>query len=108
MTVASYLLYLVAALERSPRCSHLTTVGTSDAINASVRGHRRRRRRERHRAVFLIIGAVMNILFAGGLATLGIFDGRGKNVARIITWVVGGISLCCIGSACSATRRPAG
>jgi hypothetical protein len=40
-------------------------------------------------AVSLIIGAV--------LIMLAVFNGRGKNWARITTWVVGGIYLCCVG-----------
>ena len=37
------------------------------------------------------------LLFAVGFAVLGVFVGRGSNVARIIAWVVLGLSVCCGG-----------
>jgi len=44
---------------------------------------------------FGYIGVVISLLFAAGWVLLGLFDLRGKQVARIITWVVAGLSLCC-------------
>lgn len=40
-------------------------------------------------------GFAIAAIFAIGYAVLGMFTGRGKNVARIIAWVVLGIGLCC-------------
>jgi hypothetical protein len=37
----------------------------------------------------------IGFLFVIAYALLAVFNGRGRNVARIITWVVLGISLCC-------------
>jgi len=45
--------------------------------------------------VFGYVGIVVSVLFAVGWVLLGLFDLRGKQVARIITWVVAGLSLCC-------------
>jgi hypothetical protein len=42
-------------------------------------------------------GLAFGFIFAIGFALLGVFTNRGSNVARIITWVVLGISLCCNG-----------
>jgi hypothetical protein len=42
-------------------------------------------------------GAVVNLLFAAGFVVLALLDYRGKNPARIVTWVVGGLALCCTG-----------
>lgn len=42
-------------------------------------------------------GAVVNLLFGAGFAVLALLDYRGKNPARIVTWVVGGLALCCTG-----------
>ena len=50
-----------------------------------------------------VVGAVINLLFAAGLAILGIFNNRGRNGARITTWVLGGISLCCSGFGLAGT-----
>jgi hypothetical protein len=40
-------------------------------------------------------GFAIAALFAIGYAILGLFTGRGKNPARIVSWVVLGIGLCC-------------
>jgi len=37
------------------------------------------------------------VLFCVGLIVLAAFNGRGKNPARITTWVVGGAAACCAG-----------
>jgi len=41
------------------------------------------------------VGFAISALFAIGYAVLGIFTSRGKNPARIVSWVVLGIGLCC-------------
>jgi hypothetical protein len=48
------------------------------------------------------IGVVF-LLFAAGLVILGLLNNRGKNPARIVTWVVGGLALCCTGSLLALT-----
>jgi hypothetical protein len=40
-------------------------------------------------------GSAIALLFAIGFAVLGLFTNRGKNAARIVSWVVLGIGLCC-------------
>jgi hypothetical protein len=45
----------------------------------------------------LIGGAVLGLILAIGLVLLAIFNNRGKNASRIVTWVVGGLFLCCSG-----------
>jgi hypothetical protein len=48
--------------------------------------------------VTVFVGSAVSLLLAIGYGVLAMLVGRGKNVARIITWVVTGISLCCFGS----------
>lgn len=48
-------------------------------------------------AGFYVAVAALNLLFAIGLTVLALLNNRGKNPARIVTWVLGGISLCCSG-----------
>lgn len=50
-----------------------------------------------------VVGAVISVLFAAGLAVLAIFNNRGRNGARITTWVIGGIALCCGGLGLAGT-----
>ena len=97
VTVATYLLFLVAFLELVDAIIGFSTYPKiSDAIKDAYAGTRVEGA-EDIVAASSVIGAVINLLFAAGLTVLGILDGRGRNVARIITWVVGGLSLCCIG-----------
>jgi uncharacterized membrane protein YbhN (UPF0104 family) len=52
--------------------------------------------------IFQYVGIAISLLFAIAYLVLAIFTGRGKNAARIVTWVVLGISLCCgVGGAAS-------
>jgi hypothetical protein len=44
-----------------------------------------------------VIVSVVGLLFAIAFVVLAIFNNRGKNASRIVTWVLGGISLCCSG-----------
>lgn len=48
-------------------------------------------------AVFTTIAGVVYLLFGIALAILTIFNNQGRNGARITTWVLGGIGLCCGG-----------
>jgi hypothetical protein len=100
VTVASYLLFLVAVLEVINAILVFATLSTiTDAVKSayadtsldpdsasSVVG------------VVYGVGAAINLVLAAGFAVLGIFNGRGKNPSRIVTWVVGGIALCCVGA----------
>jgi hypothetical protein len=49
------------------------------------------------------VGAVIGVLIIIILVLLAVFVGRGKQVARILTWVVGGIALCCTAVAFGST-----
>ncbi|WP_433372849.1 hypothetical protein ACQPZX_00610 [Actinoplanes sp. CA-142083] len=98
--MASYLLYLVAVLEVISAILVFTTLSTTtDAVkdayadtslNADDAGNLI--------GIVYGIGAGISLLLAAGFAVLGIFNGRGKNPSRIITWVIGGIALCCVGA----------
>jgi hypothetical protein len=44
-----------------------------------------------------IFAVVIYVLLAVGLGVLALLDLRGKNPARIVTWVLGGIGVCCLG-----------
>jgi hypothetical protein len=98
VTIASYLLYVTAAVGLISAVLALSEVGTiSDVYKSAYAGTAN----DGTEAVVVgsaVIGAVINILFAAGLAILAIFNNRGRQGARITTWVIGGISLCCSGS----------
>lgn len=48
-------------------------------------------------AWFTLIAGVVYLLVGIALAILAIFNNRGRNPARIVTWVVGGLGVCCGG-----------
>lgn len=48
-------------------------------------------------AAFYVVVAAVNLLIAIGLVVLALLNNKGKNPARIVTWVLGGIGLCCAG-----------
>jgi hypothetical protein len=47
--------------------------------------------------VGIVITGIIYVLIAVGLVVLGIFVGKGKQPARIITWVVSGLAVLCLG-----------
>ncbi|NJC68890.1 hypothetical protein HC031_03990 [Planosporangium thailandense] len=48
--------------------------------------------------------AAVNLVFAIGYVVVAILDGRGRNPARIVTWVIAGLAICmsCCGLASTA------
>lgn len=45
-----------------------------------------------------VVGLLIALLFAAGFVVLGVLDGKGKNPARIVTWVLAGLGVCCFGA----------
>jgi hypothetical protein len=98
VTIASYLLYGAAALEVITAIMSLSTVGrTYDVVRDAYAGTADGSGIADVVLASAIVGAAINVLLAAGFAVLGALDSRGKNPARIVTWVVGGLSVCCSG-----------
>ncbi|MFC7546338.1 hypothetical protein [Plantactinospora sp. GCM10030261] len=97
VTISSYLLYAVAALQVINAIIGLAYLGkVQDAYRdlyagTSVEGA------ETATAIGAIAGTVVLLLIAIGLVVLAVLNNRGKNASRITTWVVGGIGACCLG-----------
>lgn len=97
VTVAAYLLYAVAVLQVVNAILAFSTYGTlRDAIQNAYAGTEFEGS-EGIVAAVAVGGGVINLLLGLGFVALGFYDSKGKNPARIVTWVVGGISLCCLG-----------
>ncbi|MGC4894435.1 hypothetical protein [Micromonospora sp. DT31] len=97
MTISSWLLIFVAALQVVNLIVALAVVGTirdvmTDAYEGtSVEG-------VADVTYAITIGtAILSLLLAAGLVVLAVLNNRGKNASRITTWVLGGIMLCCTG-----------
>ncbi|GAA3963385.1 hypothetical protein Aau02nite_69830 [Amorphoplanes auranticolor] len=97
VTVSSYLLYFTAAASIISAVLSLTTIGTIQRVYSDLYADTAGAGTESVIVAASVIGVVINILFAAGLAILAIYNNRGKQGARITTWVVGGIFLCCNG-----------
>ena len=95
VSVSTYLLWATAAISLIGGIVSLTTVGAlSDAYRDLYAGTAA----EGTESIVVgasVFGVVLNILFAAGLVILAIYNNRGRNGARITTWVVGGLMLCC-------------
>ncbi len=103
VTVATYLLYVVAAVQVINALIAFANSGKmSDALKDVYAGTGAEGAESIVSFVF-IGGGVINLVLGAGFAVLGFLDGRGKNPARIVTWVVGGISLCCFGAGLGGT-----
>ncbi|SDY22696.1 hypothetical protein SAMN05444365_1011124 [Micromonospora pattaloongensis] len=96
VTVSSYLLYLVAALQVIGLVVALSALGPLQEIYEDAFAGT-----EGPGAAFataaMVVAAVLGLIVAIGLVVLGILNNRGKNVSRIITWVLGGLFACCSG-----------
>ena len=97
VTVSSYLLYLSAALTALSAVLSLTTMSTISDVYTDLYAGTADSGLESVIVGVSILGVVINILFAAGLAILAVFNNRGRQGARITTWIVGGIFLCCNG-----------
>jgi hypothetical protein len=98
VTAAVYLLYLAAVLGVISSILTFTTIGpTRRAIADAYRDVQGGGSAATVTAAVITAVAVIGLLFSLGYAVLGYFVGRGSNAARIVTWVVAGLSVCCGG-----------
>ncbi|MEH1123957.1 hypothetical protein [Micromonospora sp. CPCC 206061] len=97
VTISSYLLYLCAAIGVIGAVTQLATIGTVSDVYTEAYEGTTAEGTEGIATASVVVASVLGLLFAAGFVVLGILNSRGKNVSRIVTWVVGGISLCCTG-----------
>ncbi len=105
VSAAVWLLYLVAALEVVSVAVQLSQAGTvADVYEDAYRGTESEGLMGTSMVVGTVLVAVVFGLLAIGFVVLGLLNGRGKNAARIVTWVLAGVGLCCglLGSAGNA------
>jgi hypothetical protein len=103
VSVSSYLLYAAAALSLIGSILTLTTIGRTSGVYRDLYAGTAAEGMESVILVATVGGVVINVLFAVGLALLGVFNSRGRQAARVTTWVVGGIALCCSGLGLAGT-----
>lgn len=103
VTISSYLLYLVAVIGVIGAVAQLATIGTVSDIYRDAYEGTSTEGAETFATASVVIAAVLGLLFSAGFVVLAIFNSRGKNASRIVTWVVGGIALCCTGFGIAGT-----
>jgi hypothetical protein len=97
VTASSYLLYAAAGLTLLNAILSLSFIGTTTHVYREVYAGSDLEGTEGLVVGITAGGAMLNILFAAGLAVLAVFNNRGKNPSRIVTWVLGGLAVCCGG-----------
>lgn len=97
VTVSSYLFFLAAAASLVGSLLSLITIGTVRDVYTELYDDTASAGMENFLVGATVVSVVINIVFAVALAILPIYNNRGKQAARITTWVVGGIFLCCNG-----------
>jgi len=99
VTISSYLLYLIAALQVISSIISFAYLGEMQAVYedafSEVEGGDAA---AGVTTAILVFASVFGLLVGVALVVLAVFNNRGKNPSRITTWVVGGIFLCCGGS----------
>jgi hypothetical protein len=103
VTISSYLLYLYAALGVIGVIIGLSVIGTTSDVYREAYEGTSAEGAEAFVTVTSVVVAVVGLLFAIAFVVLAIFNNRGKNASRIVTWVLGGISLCCSGVSLAGT-----
>ncbi|MGV9210568.1 hypothetical protein ACTFTM_01760 [Micromonospora sp. RB23] len=100
VTISSYLLYLFLACQVISLIITLATIGkTRDVLRDAYASSTTEGADQVANFVFAfgLGAAILLLLLAVVLGVLAMFNNQGKNGARITTWIVGGIMVCCTG-----------
>jgi hypothetical protein len=97
VTFASYLIYLYTALSVLGVVIGLTTIGTISDVYTEAYADTTMEGVETFTVVTAVVVSIVSIIFSAVFVVLAILNNRGNNVSRIVTWSLGGFSLCCSG-----------
>lgn len=98
VTISSYLLYLVAALQLLGALLTFTVINDYRRVfDEAFQGTEAEGAGGTIATISLVVPTVISVLLAVLLVVLATFNNRGRNGSRITTWVVAGILLCCSG-----------
>ncbi len=98
VTVAVILLYVAAALEVVNAIISIATYGDFKNAYAKAYAGTTLEGQAGSATITVIVSVVIALLLAVIFLVLAILDGRGNRVGRILTWIFGGLALCCLGS----------
>lgn len=98
VSAASNLLYVAAALIVVNGVLPLPYIGkVTDATRGAYAGQPNVDTVTTAVRASLIVSVIISVIVAAAVVVLGLFDRRGMQPARIITWVLGGIGVLCCG-----------
>ncbi|MDG4790776.1 hypothetical protein O7626_33540 [Micromonospora sp. WMMD1102] len=97
VTNASYLLYLAAALIAVLAAVSFATVGTVSTVYREAYAGSDLEGADGFIVGTTVVSAVLQLLVAIALVVLALLNNQGRNGARIATWVVAGLGVCCTG-----------
>jgi hypothetical protein len=101
---ASALLFVCAAIEVVNGVLGLLVIGpTRDLLNNELKNTPGADAAATFATVGAIVGIVIAIILIAAMVTLGVLLRQGKNPARIVTWVLGGLGVLCYGCTLSAS-----
>jgi hypothetical protein len=95
VTVTVHLLYLAALMQLVNGVAALATYHARLAGYTAAYSGTAMADQARQVTLPVISGAVLAILVAGLWVVLGVLVDRGNRIGRILTWVFGGLALCC-------------
>lgn len=95
VNLASILLYLAGALQLLGGILALAFYGATQRGYEKAYAGTSMAGQEGSAAVGQLAGAIIGIIFGIILLVLAFLVGKGNRVSRILTWVFGGIALCC-------------
>lgn len=97
VTISSWLLILFAVIQVVSLILTLSTIGTiRNVLRDAYRGTAAEQAGDLAYGFGIGVG-VLTLLLAVGMVVLALLNNRGRNGARITTWVLGGILVCCTG-----------
>ncbi len=100
VTISTYLLLLFAICQLIGVIISLATIGTVRKVTEEAYRGSTTEGMENIADLVVIVGvgtAIFTLVVSLALFGLGLMNLRGKNGARIATWIVGGIMFCCVG-----------
>jgi hypothetical protein len=98
VTVAVIRLYVAALLEVVNAVISIATYGDFEDAYAKAYAGTSLAGQAGSATVTVIASVVIALLLAVIFLVLAILDGRGNRVGRLLTWIFGGLALCCLGS----------
>ncbi|MFF5176901.1 hypothetical protein ACFY2Q_02585 [Micromonospora sp. NPDC000316] len=100
VTISSYLLFLFVACQVISLILTLATIGKTRDVLREAYADSSTEGADQVAGFFYAFGlgsSIIVLLIAVALGVLAIFNNQGRNGARITTWIVGGIMVCCVG-----------